>query len=64
MDFSKVEAIDKENPGCAACHRASDPIGFILEHFDRLGQRRKMENGSLIDVSNSPTDLPQPMRVA
>ncbi|MGE0408423.1 MAG: DUF1592 domain-containing protein [Amphiplicatus sp.] len=62
VDFSKVQAIDKgtvrqrlvahmENPGCAACHRASDPIGLTLEHFDGIGQKRTMENGMLIDVS-------------
>ncbi|HEV7693215.1 MAG TPA: DUF1592 domain-containing protein [Hyphomonadaceae bacterium] len=62
VDFSKVQALDqgtvrtrllahKENAGCAACHRISDPPGLALEHFDGLGQLRKMENGQLIDVS-------------
>jgi hypothetical protein len=62
VDFSKVQALDKgtvrtrllahkENTGCAACHRISDPPGLALEHFDGLGQLRKLENGQLIDVS-------------
>ncbi|MFC3079644.1 DUF1592 domain-containing protein [Phenylobacterium terrae] len=63
VDFSKVQALDKgtvrtrlidhmSNPGCAACHRISDPAGLALEHFDGLGQRRTLENGTLIDVSS------------
>ena len=41
----------KENAGCAVCHRVSDPPGLALEHFDGIGQLRKLENGQLIDVS-------------
>jgi hypothetical protein len=62
VDFSKVQALDKgtvrtrllahqENAGCAVCHRLSDPPGLALEHFDGIGQLRKMENGQIIDVS-------------
>jgi hypothetical protein len=62
VDFSKVQALDKgtvrtrllahkENEGCAVCHRVSDPPGLALEHFDGIGQLRKLENGQLIDVS-------------
>jgi len=62
VDFSKVQALDKgtvrtrllahkENAGCAVCHRNSDPPGLALEHFDGIGQLRKLENGQLIDVS-------------
>ena len=62
MDFSKVQALDKgtvrtrllahmDNAGCAVCHRVSDPPGLALEHFDGLGQLRKLENGQLIDVT-------------
>jgi hypothetical protein len=62
VDFSKVQALDKgtvrtrllahkENPGCAVCHQRSDPPGLALEHFDGIGQLRKLENGQLIDVS-------------
>ena len=62
VDFSKVQALDHgtvrtrlvdhmQNPGCAACHRVSDPVGLTLEHFDGLGQLRRMENGAIIDVS-------------
>ena len=62
VDFSKVQALAKgtvrmrlldhmQNTGCTACHRRSDPPGLALEHFDGLGQLRKMENGAPIDVS-------------
>ena len=62
VDFAKVQALDKgtvrvrlldhmTNPGCASCHRITDPIGLALEHFDSAGQTRKLENGELIDVS-------------
>ncbi len=26
------------NPGCAACHRYMDPVGFALENFNAVGQ--------------------------
>lgn len=62
VDFSKVQALENgtvrtrllahmDNEGCAACHRVSDPVGLSLEHFDGLGQMRKLENGQPIDVS-------------
>ena len=28
------------NPGCAACHRQMDPLGFALENYDGLGTWR------------------------
>jgi hypothetical protein len=62
VDFSKVQATQNgtvrsrltdhmTNPGCAVCHKASDPVGLTLEHFDGLGQLRTTENGAPIDVS-------------
>jgi hypothetical protein len=62
VDFSKVRESTKgtirgrlldhmKNPGCAACHRRTDPPGLALEHFDGLGQLRTEENGTRIDVS-------------
>jgi len=62
VDFSRVQDSTKgtvrgrlldhmNNPGCAGCHRRSDPPGLALEHFDGLGQLRTMENGTRIDVS-------------
>jgi hypothetical protein len=62
VDFSKVQAIANgtvrtrlidhmTNEGCSVCHRASDPAGLTLEHFDGLGQLRTMENDMPIDVS-------------
>jgi len=62
VDFSKVKdsmsgtvrgrLLDHmQNTGCTACHQRSDPPGLALEHFDGLGQLRKYENGTLIDVT-------------
>jgi hypothetical protein len=31
------------NPSCASCHRLVDSIGFGLEKFDAVGQRREMQ---------------------
>ena len=39
------------NPVCAACHRLTDPIGLVLEHFDGAGQYRETEDGAFIDTS-------------
>lgn len=62
VDFSKVQATEvgtvrtrlldhMTNPGCAGCHRLSDPVGLTLERFDGIGQHRTVENGMPIDVS-------------
>lgn len=62
VDFSKVQALDHgtvrtrlldhmTNPGCSGCHKASDPVGLTLEHFDGIGQKRTLENGMPIDVT-------------
>jgi hypothetical protein len=39
------------NPGCASCHDAIDPLGFAFEHFDAAGRYREEENGSAIVAS-------------
>jgi hypothetical protein len=37
---------------CASCHNVIDPIGFSLEHFDRVGRWRDVdEKGRPIDAS-------------
>ncbi len=62
VDFSKVQALANgtvrtrlidhmTNPGCSSCHALSDPAGLTLEHYDGLGQLRKLENGEPIDVT-------------
>lgn len=38
-------------PGCAACHQFTDPIGLALENFDGIGRFRERDNGALIDAS-------------
>ena len=35
--------IHLSNPGCAACHRLVDPIGFGLEQFDAIGRFREKQ---------------------
>ena len=49
-------AAHRENPSCAGCHELMDPIGFALEGFDAVGQRRFLENGIPIDSSGRVAD--------
>jgi hypothetical protein len=64
VDFSIVEdphakfhtarerlAAHRADPGCAGCHRLSDPMGLSLENFDGAGQFRRTENDTVIDAS-------------
>jgi hypothetical protein len=41
----------REDPGCASCHAAIDPIGLALEHFDALGRWRSADEGGPIDAT-------------
>ena len=38
------------NPACAGCHTLMNPIGFIFEHYDGVGQWRDQQNGIAIDA--------------
>jgi len=46
----------RENPVCASCHKAMDPIGFALENFDAVGAWRTREAGEPIDASGELGD--------
>ena len=39
------------NPACAGCHSLMNPIGFIFEHYDGVGQWRDEQNGKTIDAT-------------
>ncbi|MGB8223530.1 MAG: DUF1592 domain-containing protein [Polyangiales bacterium] len=39
------------NPACAGCHTLMNPIGFIFEHYDAIGQWRDQQNGKAIDAT-------------
>jgi hypothetical protein len=41
----------RADPGCAACHRTMDDIGFGLENFDAIGRWRDDDDGRPIDAS-------------
>ena len=41
----------RENPVCAGCHAPMDPLGFVLENFDAIGQWRDSDEGLPIDAS-------------
>ena len=41
----------RTDPGCAACHRTMDDIGFGLENFDAIGRWRDDDGGQPIDAS-------------
>jgi len=39
------------NPACSGCHNLMNPIGFIFEHYDGVGQWRDQQNGKDIDAT-------------
>ncbi len=39
------------DPGCAACHALTDPIGFAFENYDPTGAYRTLDNDQPIDAS-------------
>jgi hypothetical protein len=45
--FEEISA----NPACAGCHTLMNPIGFIFEHYDGIGQWRDQQNGKDIDAT-------------
>jgi len=47
----EILEIHRQNPVCASCHTAMDPIGFGLENFDAAGKYRTQDNGAPIDSS-------------
>ena len=50
-------AVHRADPTCASCHNVIDPIGFSLEHFDRLGRWRDVdERGQPIDATGKTAE--------
>lgn len=45
------------DPVCTSCHKFIDGVGFGLEGFDGVGQRRDTENGMPIDKSGTITGV-------
>ena len=44
----------RQNPACASCHSAIDPLGFALENFDAIGGWRTIdESGGAVDASGT-----------
>lgn len=49
--------LHRSDPGCASCHKALDPLGMALEHYDAIGRYRDAyENGDPIDPSGEMPD--------
>jgi hypothetical protein len=46
----------RENPVCASCHNAMDPLGLALENFDAVGTWRTHDQGKLVDASGQLGD--------
>ena len=46
----------RADPGCAACHRLMDPLGFGLENYDPVGGWRTTDGESEIDASGELPD--------
>jgi mono/diheme cytochrome c family protein len=62
--------LHRQNPACASCHRAIDPVGFALENFNPIGQwRATAEDGTPLDAAGvladgSKVDGPAALREA
>ncbi|RYZ78981.1 MAG: DUF1585 domain-containing protein, partial [Proteobacteria bacterium] len=62
----------RQNPQCISCHTTMDPIGFSLDAFSGIGQKRtKYYNGDALDLSgvfpngqtfNGPTEMRQVLK--
>jgi hypothetical protein len=55
------------DPGCSACHRLMDPIGFALENFDFIGKWRDADGAAPVDphgefVDGTALDGPAALR--
>jgi hypothetical protein len=46
----------RADPGCAACHRLMDPLGFGLENYDPVGGWRTSDGESEVDASGELPD--------
>ena len=46
----------RADPGCAACHKRMDPLGFGLENFDAVGSWRTEDGKFPIDSSGTLPD--------
>lgn len=44
----------QEQPQCASCHRAIDPIGFGLENFNAAGKWRTEDSFQAVDANGKP----------
>ncbi len=50
-------AVHRADATCASCHNVIDPIGFSLDHYDRLGRWRDVdEKGKPIDASGQTAE--------
>ncbi len=59
----------RSNPNCAGCHKYFDPIGFALETFDPIGEKRRFDAFLPIDTKGElfdgiPVDSPATLRRA
>jgi mono/diheme cytochrome c family protein len=48
--------VHRANPACASCHRAMDPLGFVLENFNAVGAWRTRDAGTPVDASGATPD--------
>jgi len=46
----------RANPACNSCHRAIDPLGLALEHFDATGKWRAKDGESAVDATGDLYD--------
>ena len=46
-------AAHRADPNCAACHDLIDPVGFALDSYDAIGQKRDRDGNEPIDDTGS-----------
>jgi hypothetical protein len=50
-------ALHRADATCAACHNVIDPIGFSLDHYDRIGRWRDVdEKGKPVDATGKTAE--------
>jgi Protein of unknown function (DUF1592)/Protein of unknown function (DUF1588)/Protein of unknown function (DUF1595)/Protein of unknown function (DUF1585)/Protein of unknown function (DUF1587) len=57
LDLTKTArqqaTLHENNPVCAACHTAIDPLGLPFEHYDLIGRWRNDDRGMPLDVTGN-----------
>ena len=56
LSFREKLTRHRDNPNCAACHQAMDPLGFTMENLDAIGRWRKRDELGPVDAVGTLRD--------